>query len=121
MLNKWIGIGRLTRDPDQRFTPNGNAVTNFTLAVPRQYDKEKTDFIDCQAWRKTAELCAQYLTKGSLCAVEGRLEIQNYEAQDGSKRKAARVVVDQVQFLSPKGQERPQETEDEYEGESIPF
>jgi single-strand DNA-binding protein len=121
-MNSVCLIGRLTRDPDQRFTPNGNAVTTFTLAVDRQFKKGETDFIDCQAWRKTAELCAQYLTKGSLCAVEGRLEIQNYEAQDGSKRKAARVVVDQVQFLSGKKQEeRPQETEDEYEGESIPF
>jgi single-strand DNA-binding protein len=119
-MNSTILIGRLTRDPDQRFTPSGTAVTTFTLAVDRPFKKDTTDFIDCQAWQKTAELCAQYLSKGSLCAVEGRIEVQNFEGQDGTKRKATRVVVNNVQFLSKK--DKPQEADDdEYMGEEIPF
>ncbi len=103
-MNKWIGIGRLTRDPEMRFTQSGVAVTTFTLAVDRQFKKDETDFIDCQAWRKTAEVIANHLKKGNQCAVEGRLEVSSYESQDGSKKKVARVVVDNVQFLGGRGQ-----------------
>lgn len=102
MLNKVILIGRLTRDPELRYTPNsGTAVGSFTLAVNRIGGKqEETDFIDIVVWGKQAENCAQYLQKGSLAAVDGRLQIRSYEAKDGQKRRVAEVVAFSVQFLS---------------------
>jgi len=106
MLNRVILIGRLTRDPEMRYTQSGVQVTTFSLAVNRPYSNKQgvkeTDFIDIVAWRQLGELCATYLHKGRLAAVEGRLEIQSYEGQDGQKRKSTRVVADNVQFLSPK-------------------
>ena len=100
MLNRVILIGRLTRDPELRYTTNGTAVAQFTLAVNRRFNKDETDFIDIVAWRGLAENCANYLSKGSLAAVEGRLQISNYENKDGQKRKTAEVVADDVRFLS---------------------
>lgn len=106
MLNRIVLIGRLTRDPELRYTPNGVAIATFTLAVdrprPNQQGQRETDFIDIVTWRQLAELCANYLSKGKLAAVDGRLEIRVYDAQDGQKRRAARVVADNVRFLSPK-------------------
>jgi len=106
LLNRIILIGRLTKDPELRFTPSGVAVANFTLAVERsrknaQGEKE-TDFFDVVAWRQLGELCANYLSKGKLAAVDGELHIRSYEGQDGQKRKAVEVQADNVRFLSPK-------------------
>lgn len=106
MLNRVVLIGRLTRDPELRYTPNGVAVTTFSLAVDRdrknaQGEKE-TDFINIVTWRQLAELCANYLSKGKLAAVDGRLQIRSYEGQDGQRRTIAEVVADNVRFLSPK-------------------
>jgi single-strand DNA-binding protein len=102
-MNHIVLIGRLTRDPELRYTPNGVAVTNFDLAVDRavtnQQGQRETDFIRIVAWQKQAELCANYLKKGRLVAVEGRLQIRNYETQDGQKRRTAEVVASFVQFL----------------------
>lgn len=103
MLNKIILIGRLTRDPEMKYLTNGTPVTDFSLAVDRPFTnaqgQREADFIDCIAWRKLAETVGNHLTKGRLVAVEGRLQIRSYEAQDGSKRKVAEVVADSVQFL----------------------
>jgi single-strand DNA-binding protein len=102
-MNQIVLIGRLTRDPELRYTPNGIAVANFDLAVDRpttnQQGERETDFIRIVAWQKQAELCANYLKKGRLVAVQGRLQIRNYETQDGQKRKSAEVVANFVQFL----------------------
>jgi single-strand DNA-binding protein len=102
-MNNCVLIGRLTRDPELRYTPNGVAVANFDLAVDRpttnQQGEREVDFIRIVAWQKQAENCANYLKKGRLVAVEGRLQIRNYETQDGQKRKAAEVVASFVQFL----------------------
>ncbi|TCL71650.1 single-strand DNA-binding protein [Hydrogenispora ethanolica] len=102
-MNHIVLIGRLTRDPELRYTPSGTAVTNFDLAVdrpvPNQQGERETDFIRIIAWQKQAELCANYLKKGRLVAVEGRLQIRSYETQDGQKRRVAEVVANQVQFL----------------------
>lgn len=106
MLNRIILIGRLTRDPELRYTPNGTAVASFTLAVNRKFNKDETDFIDIVVWRGLAENCANYLGKGRLAAVEGRLQIRTYETQEGQKRKVAEVVADDVRFLD-KGGTRP--------------
>lgn len=102
-MNHVVLIGRLTRDPELRYTPNGVAVTTFTLAVNRpftnQAGEQEADFIQVVAWQKLAENCANYLGKGRLCAVEGRLQIRNYEDKDGQKRKVAEVIASSVQFL----------------------
>jgi len=130
MLNKVILIGRLTRDPELRYTPNnGTAVATFGLAVDRPFGKDEVDFIDIVVWNKQAELCAQYLSKGKLAAIDGRLQIRSYEAKDGSKRRVAEVVAEAVRFLSPKGstESGPRKEFDEYpkevnlEDEEIPF
>lgn len=106
MLNRIVLIGRLTKDPELRYTQSGIAVCSFPLAVNRAYkgaDGERAaDFIDITVWRQQAENCAAYLSKGKLAAVDGRLETQAYEAKDGSKRKGYYVTADNVRFLSPK-------------------
>lgn len=102
-MNHIVLIGRLTRDPELRYTQNGLAVANFDLAVDRpttnQQGERQTDFIRIIAWQKQAELCANYLKKGRLVGVEGRLQIRSYETQDGQKRRVAEVVANYVQFL----------------------
>lgn len=108
MLNRIVIIGRLTRDPEMRQTPSGTAVCTFTLAVDRSFKsangERETDFIPVVAWRQLGETCGRYLAKGKLAAVDGRLQIRTYQAQDGSKRTAAEVVADNVRFLSPKSE-----------------
>ncbi|NLB18980.1 MAG: single-stranded DNA-binding protein, partial [Syntrophomonadaceae bacterium] len=103
MLNRVILIGRLTRDPELRYTGNGIAVCSFSLAVNRPYASQggerQADFIDIVAWRGLAENVANYMTKGRLVAVEGRLQVRSYENQEGQKRKAVEVVADSVKFL----------------------
>lgn len=106
MYNRVILIGRLTRDPELRYTANGSAVASFALAVDRNFrsasGERETDFINIVAWRNLGERCSEYLSKGKLAAVEGRLQIRSYEGQDGQKRTVAEVVADDVRFLSPK-------------------
>ena len=102
MLNKVVLIGRLTKDPDLRYTQSGVAVATFFLAVSRSFTnsqgEREADFIPIQVWRNAAENCAKYLTKGRLVAVSGRIQTRSYE-QDGQRRYAWEVVADQVQFL----------------------
>lgn len=118
MLNNITLMGRLTADPELRYTASGVAVASFTLAVGRDYKnaagERETDFISIQCWRGTAERCAKYLHKGDFCAVEGRLQINSYQAKDGSNRKAAVVVAEMVYFISAikqPHQDRPAEAE----------
>ena len=103
MLNKVVLIGRLTRDPELRYTTNGTAVCRFSLAVNRRYNREQVDFIDVVAWRGLAENCANYLGKGRLAAVDGSIQVRSYEGQDGQKRKVTEVVADDVRFLDRGG------------------
>lgn len=128
MLNKIILIGRLTRDPELRYTPGGKAVATFTLAVDRSFqsDGEKqTDFIDIVVWEKQAETVANHLTKGRLVAVEGRLQIRSYEAKDGTKRRAAAVAAQQVRFLDSgkkgKGEDDHIGAESDFGDGDVPF
>lgn len=103
MLNKIVLIGRLTKDADLRFTNSGTAVASFALAVDSGYgDNKRTDFINVVVWGKQGENCSQYLSKGKLAAVDGRLQIRQYDDKDGNKRYATEVVANQVVFLSPK-------------------
>lgn len=102
MLNKIILIGRLTKDPDLKYTQNGNAVSRMTIAVDRNYkDSEgnsKVDFIPVIAWRKLAEIVAEYMQKGKLIAVNGSLEIRSYEDK-GDTKYIAEVIADDIRFL----------------------
>lgn len=103
MLNRTVLVGRLTKDPDLRYTPNGVPVANFTLAVNRPFSNQngerEADFINIQVWRKPAENAANYLKKGSLCGVDGRIQTRNFEGQDGKRVYVTEVVADSVQFL----------------------
>ena len=102
MLNKIFIMGRLTRDPELRTTNSGTSVASFSLAVDRNYkgaDGEKeTDFIDCVAWRSTAEFAAKYFTKGRMAIVEGRLQIRPWTDKEGNNRRSAEVIVDNMYF-----------------------
>ena len=117
-LNRVMLIGRLTRDPEMRYTPSGQPVTSFSIATNRYGQspdgerREFTDYHNIVAWnigkRTLAELAAQYLRKGSLCYVEGRLQTRSWEGQDGQKRKTTEVVANDIQFLdSRSGGEGP--------------
>ncbi len=109
-LNKVMMIGNLTRDPELRYIPSGAAVTSFTLAVNRLYStqagekKKDTCFIRVVVWGKMAEVCGEYLSKGSPVFVEGRLQSRNWVGQDGQKRNTIEIVADNIQFLRTKGQ-----------------
>ena len=110
MLNKVIVMGRLVRDPEMRRTTTGVAVTNFAVAVDRDFkDKETgettTDFIDCVAWRNTAEFVSRYFTKGRMAVVEGQLQIRPWKDKDGNKRKSAEIIADSVYFGDSKSEE----------------
>ncbi len=106
MLNRVVLVGRLTRDPELRYTPNGIPVATFTLAVNRTYTNQQgereADFINCVVWRRQAENVANFLKKGNLAGVDGRIQTRNYEAQDGRRVYVTEVVAESVQFLEPK-------------------
>ena len=108
MLNRVVLIGRLTKDPELRYTPNGVAITNFTLAVERNFKnaqgEKETDFFNCQVFKQLAELCANYLAKGKLASIDGRIQIRTYNDKDGQKHWVTEIIGENVQFLSPKGE-----------------
>ncbi|HHU22028.1 MAG TPA: single-stranded DNA-binding protein [Clostridiales bacterium] len=103
MLNHITIMGRLTRDPELRYTQNQIPVASFTLAVDRDYvsrdsGEKQTDFIDCVAWRSTAEFVSKYFFKGSMAVVAGRLQIRDWTDREGGKRRSAEVVVENIYF-----------------------
>ena len=103
IINKFIGIGRLTKNPELRFAPgSGTAVARFNLAITRPYKKEETDFISCVSFGKTAETITQYFAKGSLIAITGRIQTGSYDAQDGTKRYTTDVVIESFEFVESK-------------------
>ncbi len=108
MVNRVILVGRLANDPELKYTPSGIAVSSFRIAVDRPFNnaqgERETDFIDIVVWRQSAEFAANYLGKGRLVAVDGRLQIRSWVAQDGTRRRSAEVVAD---FL--RGLDRPRE------------
>lgn len=123
MLNRVILIGRLTRDPDLKYTNVGVAVTQFTLAVDRPVaagkDKE-ADFINIVAWRQLAETCATYIRKGRLAAVEGRIQVRNYENSEGKRVYVTEVIADNVRFLE-KSDDKLKEARDPFIDEGKPI
>ena len=106
-MNKVILIGRLTRDPELRYTSSNVPTASFSVAVDRNFTNQngerEADFINIVVWRKQAENCKNYLTKGSQVAIEGRIQTRNYDGQDGKKVYVTEVVADNVQFLGSKG------------------
>jgi single-strand DNA-binding protein len=109
LLNRVILIGRLTKDPELRYTPAGVAVTQFTLAVDRTFTAQggerEADFIPIVTWRQLAETCANYLRKGRLTAVEGRMQVRNYENNEGKRVYVTEVIADNVRFLESSNRE----------------
>lgn len=107
MLNRVVLVGRMTRDPELRRTGSGSAVTNFTIALNRNFTSstngQQTDFIPCVVWNKVAENVAKYCAKGSLVGVEGRLQSRQYQNQEGRNVTVIEVICDSVQFLESKG------------------
>jgi len=124
MLNRVILIGRLTRDPELRYTPSGVAVAQFTLAVDRPFSRDQggerereADFIPIVTWRQLAETCANYLRKGRLAAVEGRMQVRNYENNEGRRVYVTEVIADNVRFLeSPNRDSGGGQGRDDYGG-----
>jgi single-strand DNA-binding protein len=110
LINRVVLVGRLTKDPELRYTPSGVAVATFTLAVNRQFSNKQgereADFISIIAWRQLAELCANYLKKGSQAGLEGRLQTRTYDNKEGKRVYVTEVVADNVQFLSSTGEKR---------------
>ena len=110
-LNKWIGYGRLTKDPDFRQTTSGVAVCRFTIAIDRRRNKDgenQTDFIECVAWRQTAEFVSRYFTKGKAIIVEGTLQNNNYEDKNGVKHYSYVVLAENVSFGESKNSQSTQ-------------
>ena len=99
MLNKVTIMGRFTKEPDIRYTQSGTPVASFTLAIDRDFSKDKeVDFINCSAWQKTAEFIQKYFHKGNMAIVAGRLQVRNYEDREGNKRQSTEVVAENVYF-----------------------
>ena len=107
MINRTVLVGRLTRDPEMNMSQSNIAVTKFNLAVNRPFTskdgEQSADFINIVCFRKVAENVNQYLKKGSLCGIDGRIQTRNYENKDGQRVYVTEVVADSVQFLEPKG------------------
>ena len=107
MINRVVLVGRLTKDPELRYTPSGVPMARFTIAVNRTFSSQsgerEADFIGCIAWRKQAENLANFMRKGSLVGVEGRIQTGSFEGQDGKRVYTTDVVADSVQFLEPRG------------------
>lgn len=107
MLNHITIMGRLTKDPELRYTQTQTPVASFTVAVDRDYtgkdgEKKETDFIDCVAWRSTAEFISKYFTKGSKAVVDGRLQLRDWTDKDGNKRRNAEIIVGNIYFCESK-------------------
>jgi single-strand DNA-binding protein len=106
-MNKWIGIGNLTRDPELRTTTNGTPVCTFTIAVNRRHAQQNqpdADFFRITAWRGLADLCQKYLAKGRKVCVTGSVSVSTYEGKDGTTRASLEVTAEDVEFLSPRGE-----------------
>src|SRR5690625_2484325 len=108
MLNRVVLVGRLTKDPELKYTASGVAVANFTIACNRPYKNQQgeneADFINCVAWRKPAENLANYMKKGGLIGVDGRIQTRSYEGQDGKMVYVTEVVAESIQFLESRQQ-----------------
>jgi single-strand DNA-binding protein len=124
MMNRVVLVGRLTKDPDLRYTPNGVAVANFTVAVNRPFSNQQgnreADFINCVVWRKPAENLANYMKKGSLIGVDGRIQTRSFDNQEGNRVFITEVVADSVQFLESRGSSQDRGSQPDYQSNQNP-
>lgn len=131
-MNKVILIGNLTKDPELMTTTSGVSVAKFTLAVQRKFKNEsgnyETDFINCVAWRNTADNIKKFVKKGNKLGVVGAIQTRTYETQDGDKRYITEVVVDEIELLTPKANDGTEKTEtkeqakmEQVDDDSLPF
>lgn len=124
-MNKVVLIGRLTKDPELRFTPNGKGVATFTLAVNRPFANQQgdreADFIPIVVWGKPAENCANYIGKGSQVAVDGRLQVRTYESKEGQKRWVTEVIANSVEFLDSRGKRESDKVNNDNNQEDTSF
>lgn len=122
MINKAILMGRMVATPELRSTQSGVPVTQFTLAVDREYvksgEERKCDFIVCVAWRNTAEFITKYFQKGSMIAVVGEIQSRNYEDKNGNKRTAIEVIVTDASFCGSKNDSSAKPSESDYDDEA---
>lgn len=122
MLNKVTIMGRFTKEPDIRYTQSGTPVASFTLAVDRDFSKDKeADFINCSAWQKTAEFIQKYFHKGNMAIVAGRLQVRNYEDREGNKRQSTEVVAENVYFCESKRDNISKAVDDSPNNQYQPF
>lgn len=120
MLNHVVLIGRLAKEPDLKYTPAGVAVTQFTLACDRPVAKDRAkeaDFIPIVTWKQTAEACANYLKKGRLCAVEGRIQIRHYDNNEGKRVYVTEIIANNVRFLESSRDNQQQNNSDPFRSE----
>ena len=118
-MNKVIVLGRLTQDPEVRYTQSGKAVASFTLAVNRIGNKE-ADFISCVAWEKIGEMIGNSVSKGQRLLVEGRLQVRTYDANDGTKRRITEIIVQQMEFIEKREGGGSTSQENPFGGQVIP-
>ena len=105
-MNNVTLMGRLTKTPELKTTTSGIEVTSFSIAVDRNFDREKTDFINIVAWRKTAEFICKYFRKGDMIAITGEIQTRDYEDKSGQKRNAVEVIANQVYFCGKNNEEK---------------
>lgn len=119
MLNKFIGMGRLTKDPEMRTTESGTVVTRFTLAINRRYKKEETDFLNVVTFGKTAEVCEKYLSKGSQVVVVGAIQTRSWDGTDGKKIYATEIIAEEVNFVGGKSENKSNYTTADQQNEEF--
>ena len=128
-INKIILIGNVGKDPETRYMQNGDAVTNFSLATSEEWKdkdtgekKERTEWHRITAWRKLGEICGQYLKKGSMCYIEGKLQTRSWEDKDGNKRYTTEIIANNIQFLGGRNDSQHPRAEPVAQGDDdIPF
>ncbi len=111
-MNKFIGIGRVTKDIEKKVTQSGKSVVSFTIAIKR--DKETSDFINCVSWNNTADFLSQYVSKGDLISIDGKVQTRSYDKQDGTKAYITEVITNAVNLLSKVQKEKSQNTSSNY-------
>ena len=135
MVNKWIGIGNLGKDPEIKYTTSGTAVCNFSIACTEKWKnkagqwQEKTEWVKIVAWNKLGEICGEYLAKGKMVYIEGKLSTREWEGKDGGKRYTTEIVAREMKMLSGKSEQKPAGREENYNSvpvtddkdDSIPF
>lgn len=123
-MNKIVIVGNLTKNPEARTTQNGISVTSFTVAVQRRYKKDgeqQADFINCIAWRGTADFVAKYFQKGSKIGLSGSIQTRTYDDANGVRKYVTEVLADDVEFVTSKAQKENQPTEDLFDGDFQPL